>query len=129
MFADLIVPTAAVAQNLRINAVARAEGQSGSKTVLFKVSLARANSTAMTVRYATANSTAQAGRDYVATSAVLTFLAGQLARTVSVAVRGDRVKEGNETFYLTLSGQSGATILDGQGGGRLGMMIRGRGGG
>ena len=74
----------------------------------------------MTVKYATANGTAQAGSDYVAKSGVLTFAAGQLARTVSVAVRGDRVKEGNETFYVNLSGPSGATLLDGQGLGTIG---------
>ncbi len=74
----------------------------------------------VTGRYATANGTAQAGSDYVATSGVLTFPAGQLARTVSVAVRGDRVKEGNETFYVTLSSPSGATLLDGTGLGTIG---------
>ncbi len=39
VFADLIVPAAAVAQNLRINDVARAEGHSGTKKALFKVSV------------------------------------------------------------------------------------------
>ena len=52
----------------------------------------------MTGKYATANGTAQAGSDYVATSGVLTFPAGQLARTVSVAVRGDRVKGAMRPF-------------------------------
>ncbi len=83
------------------------EGQSGTKNALFKVSLARASTSAVTVRYATANGAAQAGSDYAATSGVLTFPAGQLAWTVSVAVRGDRGKEGNETFYVNLSGPSG----------------------
>ena len=74
----------------------------------------------VTGKYTTANGTAQAGSDYVATSGVLTFPAGQLARTVSVAVRGDRVKEGNETFLVNLSAPSGATLLDGQGTGTIG---------
>ena len=72
------------------------------------------------MKYATANGTAQAGSDYVATSGVLTFAAGQLVQTVSVAVRGDRGKEGNETFYVNLSGPSGATLLAGQGLGTIG---------
>ena len=75
---------------------------------------------AVTVKYATANGTAQAGSDYTATSGVLTFPAGQLARTVGVAVRGERVKEGHETFYVNLSGPSGATLLDGSGLGTIG---------
>ncbi len=59
---------------------------------------------AVTVKYATANGTAQAGSDYTATSGVLTFPAGQLARTVGVAVRGERVKEGHETFFVNRPG-------------------------
>ncbi|MBK8638689.1 MAG: hypothetical protein IPN92_10530 [Chromatiaceae bacterium] len=105
---------------LTIADVTLTEGHSGTQNALFKVSLARASSAAVTVKYATANGTAQAGSDYVATSGVLTFPAGQLARTVSVAVRGDRVKEGNETFYANLSGPSGATLLDGSGLGTIG---------
>jgi hypothetical protein len=105
---------------LAIADVTLAEGHSGTKNALFKVSLLRASTSAVTVKYATANGTAQAGSDYTATSGVLTFPAGQLVRTVSVAVRGDRVKEGNETFYVTLSGPSGATLLDGSGLGTIG---------
>jgi hypothetical protein len=105
---------------LTIADVTLAEGHSGTKNALFKVSLARASTSTVTVKYATANGTAQAGSDYTATSGVLTFLAGQLARTVSVAVRGERVKEGNETFFVNLSAPSGATMLDGSGLGTIG---------
>ena len=42
----------------------------------------------MTVHYATANGTAQAGSDYVAKSGVLAFPPGQCVQTVSVVVRG-----------------------------------------
>ncbi len=82
--------------------VTLAEGHNGTKNALFKVSLTRASSGAVTVKYATANGTAQAGSDYLAMSGVLTFPVGQLARTVSGAVRGERIKEGNETFFVYL---------------------------
>ena len=75
---------------------------------------------AVTVKYATANGTAQAGSDYVAKSGSLTFQVGQRVQTVSVVVRGDRVKEGNETFFVNLSGATGATVMDGRGGGTIG---------
>jgi hypothetical protein len=97
---------------LTIADVTRAEGHIGSKNALFKVSLTRASTSTVTVKYATANGTAQASSDYVATSGVLTFPAGQLVRTVSAAVRGDRVKEGHETFFVNLSGPSGATLRE-----------------
>ncbi|MBK8639703.1 MAG: hypothetical protein IPN92_16045 [Chromatiaceae bacterium] len=87
---------------LSIADVTLAEGHSGTQNALFKVSLTPASSGAVTVRYATANGTAQAGSDYTATSGVLTLPAGQLVRTVSVAVRGERIKEGNETFFVNL---------------------------
>lgn len=110
---------------LAIGDVTLAEGHSGTRTANFRVTLTPASTGAVTVKYATANGTAQAGSDYVAKSGVLTFAASQLVQTVSIAVRGDRVKEGNETFYVNLSAPSGATLMDGQGGsGRLGMMIR-----
>ena len=74
----------------------------------------------MRVKYATANGTAQAGSDYVAQSGSLSFAAGQRMRTVSVVVRGDRVKEGNERFFVNLSGAAGATVMDGRGVGTIG---------
>ena len=82
---------------------------------LFKVSLARASGAAVTVQFATANGITQAGRDYLATGGVLTYPAGQWVRTVSIAVRGERVREGNETFFVNLMDPAGATLLDGQG--------------
>jgi hypothetical protein len=45
---------------------------------------------------------------------------GMLVQTVSIAVRGDRIKEGNETFLVNLRDPIGATLLDGQGKGTIG---------
>ncbi len=44
------------------------------------------------MKYATANGTAQAGSNYVAKSGGLTFPPGQRIQTVSVVMRGGRVK-------------------------------------
>ena len=105
---------------LAIGDVTLAEGQSGTRTANFRVTLTPASTGAVTVKYATANGTAQAGSDYVAQSGSLSFAAGQGVRTVSVVVRGDRVKEGNETFFVNLSGAAGATVFDGRGVGTIG---------
>jgi large repetitive protein len=40
---------------------------------------------------------------------------GQTSRTVTVPVKGDLVKEANETFFLNLSAAVNATISDAQG--------------
>ena len=90
--------------------VSVAEGNSGSKTVTFTVGLSRASGSAVTVRYGTANGTATAGQDYTAASGTVTFAAGQTSQQVTVAVAGDAVTEANETFTVTLSAPSGATL-------------------
>ncbi len=120
VFADLIVPTATVAQTLRITDAARAEGQTGTSPLTFTLTPSPKSAGPVTVRYATANGTALAGSDYVAKRGGLTFPPGQRVQTVSVVVRGDRVKEGNETFFVNLSGAAGATVLDGRGVGTIG---------
>ena len=89
------------------------EGNSGSKTVTLTVTLSAASSSPVTVQYATVNGTATAGSDYRAATGTITFAAGVTSRTFTVTILGDRTKEPNETFRITLSAASGATILDG----------------
>jgi hypothetical protein len=86
------------------------EGNAGSVNAAFTVTLSPAASSNVTVKYATANGTAAAGSDYVAASGTLTFTAGQTSKTISVAVNGDTADEPNETFYLSLSNPTSATI-------------------
>jgi hypothetical protein len=69
--------------------------------------------------YQTANGTAVAGSDYTAAAGALTFAPGQTSRTVSVAVVGDAVVEGDETFSLGLSALANATAGDLQGSGTI----------
>jgi len=98
-----------------ISDVALTEGNSGLKPFNFLVKLSNAALTPTTVKYATANGTAFAGSDYLSTSSILTFAAGQTVRTVSVNVVGDTLVEANEVFNVNLSGATGATISDSQG--------------
>ena len=81
-------------------------------TLEFAVTLSQAASEPVTVDYATADGTAQAGQDYTATDGTLTFAAGETQKTVSVAVLDDAHDEGEETLTLTLSNASGARIAD-----------------
>ncbi len=79
----------------------------------FQVTLATAQTSAVSVRYATSDGTATAGADYVATSGVLRFAPGETAKTVSVPVLDDAHDEGSETLTLTLSRPFGAELADG----------------
>ncbi|MCB0924301.1 MAG: hypothetical protein KDB50_07125 [Mycobacterium sp.] len=86
------------------------EGNSGTKTMTFAVSLSKASDKAVTVAYSTANGTAVAGQDYAAASGTLTFAAGSTAQQVNVTVNGDNAVEANETITVTLANPSGATL-------------------
>ena len=94
--------------------VADARAEEGTDaTVDFTVTLAPSSPAAVTVEYATSDGTATAGADYTAQSGTLTFARGETSKTVSVAVLDDSHDEGAETFTLTLSNASGASIADG----------------
>lgn len=100
------VPTVAIADS------SVTEGDSGSATMAFTVSLSSASSNAVTVNYATSNNTATAGQDYNTTSGTLTFAPGVTSQLVNVGVVGDTSDESDETFTVTLSAPSGVTIAD-----------------
>ena len=89
-----------------------AEGNGDHAHFMFVVTLDKAATGPVTVAYSTANGTATAGSDYAATNGTLTFAAGETSKTVHVDISGDTVFEGNETFGVTLSNASGATIAD-----------------
>ncbi|MEB3161137.1 MAG: glycosyl hydrolase family 18 protein [Synechocystis sp.] len=100
---------------LQINDVAIAEGNDGVSYATLTVSLDSASGQQITVDYATANGSAQAGSDYLATSGTLTFNPGDLSQTITIAIQGDTVGESNESFRINLSNVSNALINDGQG--------------
>ncbi|MCI0359424.1 MAG: FG-GAP-like repeat-containing protein [Planctomycetaceae bacterium] len=91
---------------LSINSVSLREGARGTKVMTFTVTLAAASDQTVTVNYATVDSSAKAGEDYVATSGSLTFAAGDTTKTISVTIKGDKRKEWDESFYVLLSNAS-----------------------
>ena len=91
----------------------------GSSLAAFTVSLSSASTSAVTVAYTTSNGTATAGSDYIATSGTLTFAPGETSRTVAIIVNGDTTAEAKETFTVTLSNPSGATLTDASGTGSI----------
>jgi hypothetical protein len=97
-----------------IQDVAELEGNSGTTAFVFTVTLSNPSEFPITVNYLTSPGTATAGSDYTATSGTLTFPPGSTTQTITVFVNGDLSNEGSETFFLTLSGASGASITDSQ---------------
>ena len=106
---------AGAASSLSINDVTVTEGNAGTTNATFTVTLSPAATGTVTVNLATTNGTATAGTDYTASSSSVTFDPGDLMKTLTVVVNGDTTAEANETFFVNLSGASGATIADGLG--------------
>jgi hypothetical protein len=102
--------TVAASASLSIADVTVAEGDSGTSNALLTVSLSEAFTCPVTVNYATADGTAAAGSDYVASTGNVTFLPGQTQQTITVQVKGDTLNEPNETFFVRLSGANNAAI-------------------
>ncbi|MYG28837.1 MAG: hypothetical protein F4213_22945, partial [Boseongicola sp. SB0677_bin_26] len=95
--------------------VADARAKEGEDaTIDFAVTLSRAATGPVTVRYATRDGTARKGEDYRQAKGTLAFAAGETSRTVSVTVLDDAVDEGEETFRLLLTKATGAVIADGE---------------
>jgi hypothetical protein len=105
---------------LSINSRSVAEGNSGTTTAVFTVSLSSPAGQTVTVNYSTADGTATAGSDYTAASGTLTFPAGSLTpQTINVVVLGDANQEPDESFFVNLANPSGALIESGQGTGTI----------
>ncbi len=100
---------------LSISSPSVTEGNSGSTTLRFTVSLSAPSGQQVTVAYAdTETGTATSGTDYVAVTAdTLIFAAGETNKTIDVSVTGDAIDEPNETVIVQLSSPTNATIATG----------------
>src|SRR5205085_5089781 len=103
-----------VKSQLSIANVSLTEGDAGTKSFNFTVTLSQASTVTAKVDFATSDGTAKAGSDYVATSGTLTFNPGDTQKTVTVLVNGDTLNETDETFFVTLSNPVNATITQAQ---------------
>ena len=78
----------------------------------FVVQLDPASQRTVTVAYETADGTATASADYTSASGTLTLGSGATTATVEVTILDDTDGEETETFTVTLSNPSGATLSD-----------------
>ncbi|MBL7904115.1 MAG: HYR domain-containing protein, partial [Bacteroidales bacterium] len=89
---------------ITINDVTTSEGNSGTTTYTFTVSMSAASDDAVTVDYSTADGSATiADGDYDLSTGTLTFAAGETTKTITVTINGDTKVENNETFTVVLS--------------------------
>jgi Calx-beta domain/IPTL-CTERM motif len=121
-FSSCVTATGGTAlPTLSIDSASANEGNAGTTPFTFTVTLSAASATPVTVSYATADGTATtADSDYVPAGGMLTFApGGPLSQTITVNGVGDLAVEANETFTVTLSAPSGATLAAPQGTGTI----------
>ncbi len=86
------------------DAITHNEGNIGTTSYEFTVTLSYASDANVTVDYTSVNGTAETGdSDYTGISGTLTFAPGETTKTITVLVNGDTEVELDETFTVELS--------------------------
>lgn len=82
-------------------------------TVTLTVTLSGVSNTPVSVNYSTSNSTALSGTDYSSSNGTLIFAVGETSKIITLPIIDDTNSESTESFTVTLSSPSGATIANG----------------
>lgn len=87
------------------------EGNSGSHTLNFAVTLSAVSASTIQVKYASKGITATTtDHDYTGVAGTLTIAPGDLGGTISVSITGDTKVEPDETFQVILYGPTNVTL-------------------
>jgi hypothetical protein len=97
------------ATSVQFNAPSFAVNEGDGKVTL-TVTRTGATSGAVSVRYSTADGTANQKSDYIEAVGTLQMAAGETSKSFDVLIVDDAYVEGNESFSVTLSDPVGATI-------------------
>jgi hypothetical protein len=105
---------------MSIDDVRIVEGNAGSSTAKFTVTLSNPSGAMVTASWNTSDGSAGAvAGDYVAASGSVSFPPGSLSQPVDVTVNGDIFVEPDETFHVDLKSPVGATLLKTRGVGTI----------
>src|SRR4029078_1701137 len=97
------------------------EGNSGTTNAVFTITLSLPSTQTIMVYYDSQDGTRTSGSDYPSVYTAAIFNPGETSKNVNVAVKGDTVVEGNESFSVWIAGtpaysvgrsQGFATIVD-----------------
>jgi hypothetical protein len=90
------------------------EGNGAVHLLTLRVTLSARSGRSVTVNYATGGGTAAPGVDYTPSAGTVTFAPSSVLATLRIPILADRVAEGTESFFVTLSAPVGAVIGRGQ---------------
>ncbi len=98
---------------LSVSYINPVEGDSGESPLQVNFSLSSASLSPVNFSYATRDSTAIAGKDYVAVNnSSLEFKPGETLKSITLQIIGDTIMEFTESFDLVISNLENATISD-----------------
>jgi uncharacterized repeat protein (TIGR03806 family) len=106
---DTVPPTISL-PSLTITDASTVEGNAGTTELIFTVTLDKTTTQTVTVDYATADGTAVSPADYTSASGTLTIPAGTSSANIIISIQGDTTNEADETFTVTLSKPTFATL-------------------
>ncbi len=99
------------APGLAITPTRVTEPVTGVALAVLTVTLAPPSAGTVTVDFVTGDDTAVAPGDYQSASGTLTFAPGTTTQTIGVTVEADALREGPETFLVTLSNATGGPVI------------------
>lgn len=99
-----------VRPRVSIGSAINPEGNSGTATISFVLSLSEATTVDVTVDFATIDGTAMAGQDYESANGTVTIAAGMTETTIDVSILSDTEGEEDEQFEVIISNAANADI-------------------
>ena len=105
----------AATPKVSIGDVTVVEGDIGTQTAIFDLTLDQASASTVTIPWSTAPGTATAPSDYTTASGTASFPPGTTSKTISVVVKGDTAVEPTETATVNLGAPTGAVVADSSG--------------
>jgi len=96
---------------ISIDDVSIFEGNAGTSSLQFELTLNRASSKTVTVAYSTVEGSAKHDLDYTAISNLtVTFQPGETSKKISVSIVSDDIEEADDQFSVVLSNPTNATV-------------------
>jgi beta-glucanase (GH16 family) len=106
-------PDNPIKPSISIGDVSSMEGNGGTTIFTIPVTLSQATSATVSMKYNTGDGSAKSGQDYTAVSdQTLTFAPNETTKNISITVTADDIKEGDETFKVSLSNPVNGTLFD-----------------
>ena len=102
-----------------INDVAVVEGDSGTTSANFTVTLSGPSGKPISLQYGTSDGSAASGADYISQSGTIMIPAGSLSASIAIQINGDTTPEPDETFVVNLTNPVNVTIARQQGTGTI----------